>query len=101
MQAQIRTYTTNKGALDEYIEHFTRDLLPIHQQIGWPVIATFVNRPQNEFIWIRTFEDEADRDAKAKAFQEAVRAAGLTLGGNVAKMEIKEVELSSAVLPGA
>ena len=101
MQAQIRIYTINKGELDKFIEHFTTETMPIHEQIGWPVIATFVNRPQNEFIWIRTFENEADRDAKAAAFQAAVKAAGITLGTNVAKMEIREVELNSAKVPVA
>jgi hypothetical protein len=51
-----------------------------------------VNKPQNEFIWVRTFTDEADRDAKQKAFQDARAAAGVELGSNVAKMEIRETE---------
>ncbi len=101
MQAQIRIYTINKGELDAFINHFTTETMPIHDQIGWPVIATFVNRPQNEFIWIRTYEDEADRDAKAAAFQAAVKAAGITLGTNVAKMEIREVDLNSVKIPVA
>ena len=51
-----------------------------------------MNKPQNEFVWIRTFTDEADRDAKQKAFQDARAAAGVELGLNVAKMEIREIE---------
>ena len=98
MIAQIRIYTINKGEMDAFIKHFTEETLPIHEQVGWPVISTFVNRPQNEFIWIRTASDEADRDAKAKAFQEAVRAAGITLGVNVAKMEVREVEMVTSAL---
>jgi hypothetical protein len=101
MQAQIRIYTINKGEMDAFLKHFQEETMPIHEKIGWPVIATFVNRPQNEFIWVRTFADEADRDAKAKAFQDAVRAAGITLGGNVAKMEVREVDMISAAVPVA
>ena len=99
MQAQIRIYTINKGEMDAFIEHFTQQTMPIHEQVGWNIISTFVNRPQNEFIWIRTYADEADRDAKAKAFQDAVRAAGITLGANVAKMEVREVEMVTAAVP--
>jgi hypothetical protein len=99
MHAQIRIYTINKGEMDAFIEHFTQQTMPIHEQVGWNIISTFVNRPQNEFIWIRTYEDEADRDAKAKAFQDAVRAAGITLGVNVAKMEVREVEMVTAAVP--
>lgn len=41
---------------------------------------------------MRSFADAADRDAKQKAFQDAAREAGVMLGGNVAKMEIRETE---------
>ena len=46
-----------------------------------------MNRPQNEFIWVRTYKDKAELEAKTKEFQAAVAAAGVKLGGSVAKME--------------
>jgi len=92
MIAQVRIYTINRGQMDEFLKHFHDQTMPLHEQVGMPIVATWVNRPQNEFIWVRTFADEADRDAKQKAFQDAARAAGVVLGGNVAKMEIRETE---------
>jgi hypothetical protein len=68
--------------------------VPLHEKIGLPIVSTYVNRPQNEFIWVRTFSDEADRDAKQKAFQDARAASGVQLGLNVAKMEIRDVEMA-------
>ena len=68
--------------------------MPLHEKVGWPIVATWVNRPQNEFIWIRTYEGAADLEAKTKAFREAVAAQGVQLGGNVAKMEVREVEMA-------
>jgi hypothetical protein len=53
-----------------------------------------VNRPQNEFIWVRTYTDKADVEAKTKAFQAEVARAGIKLGVNVAKMEVREVEMA-------
>jgi hypothetical protein len=94
VQAQVRIYTINKGELDNFVKHFKEETRPIHDKIGWPVVATWVNRPQNEFIWIRTYEDAADLEAKTKAFREAVAEAGLTLGTTVAKMEVREVEMA-------
>src|SRR6184192_3068278 len=49
MQAQIRIYTINKGELDNFIKHFKEETKPIHDKVGWPVVASWVNRPQNEF----------------------------------------------------
>jgi len=92
MIAQVRVYTINKGQMDAFLDHFRTQTMPIHERVGIPIVSTWVNRPQNEFIWIRTFENEQDRDAKLKAFQDTARAEGVVLGGNVAKMEVREVE---------
>jgi len=92
MLAQVRIYTINKGEMEAFLKHFKEEVGPLHQKVGCPVVSTYVNRPQNEFIWVRTFSDEADRDAKQKAFRDAATAAGVQLGNNVAKMEIREVE---------
>jgi NIPSNAP len=94
LQAQVRIYTINRGEMDNFLKHFKEETKPIHDKIGWPVVSTWVNKPQNEFIWIRTHEDAADLEAKTKAFRDAVAAAGITLGGNVAKMEVREVEMA-------
>jgi hypothetical protein len=92
MPAQIRIYTINKGEMDAFLKHFHDEVKPAHDKAAYPIVAAYVNRPQNEFVWIRTYTDEADRDAKGKAFQDACKSAGIRLGLNVAKMEIREVE---------
>jgi NIPSNAP len=94
LQAQVRIYTINRGEMDNFVKHFKEQTKPIHDRIGWPVVSTWINKPQNEFIWIRTHTDAADLEAKTKAFREAVAAAGITLGANVAKMEVREVEMA-------
>jgi hypothetical protein len=91
MLAQVRIYTINRGEMDAFLKHFEEETMPLHDQVGIPIVTTWVNRPQNEFIWIRTFGDKADLESKQRAFQEAARAGGIQLGGHVAKMEIREV----------
>jgi len=92
MLSQIRVYTINKGELDAFLKHFKGEVMPVHERIGWAITGTWVNRSQNEFIWVRTCKDKADLEAKTKAFQAEVASAGIKLGGNVAKMEVREVE---------
>ena len=92
MISQIRIYTINKGELDNFIKHFKEEIMALHQKIGVPIVGSWVNRPQNEFIWVRTYKDKAELEAKSKEFQTAVTAAGVKLGGNVAKMEVREAE---------
>src|SRR5919107_868973 len=90
MISQIRIYTINKGEMDNFLKHFKDEIMVLHQKIGVPIVGTWVNRPQNEFIWVRTYKDKAELEAKTKEFQTAVAAAGVKLGGNVAKMEVRE-----------
>ncbi|MDH3443026.1 MAG: NIPSNAP family protein [Deltaproteobacteria bacterium] len=92
MLSQVRIYTINKGQMDAFLKHFKEEIIPIHERIGVPIVGTWVNRPQNEFIWIRSYKDKADVEAKGKAFQAEVAAAGVKLGTTVAKMEVREVE---------
>ena len=96
MISQMRIYTINKGETDNFLKHFQEEFMPLHQKIGVPIAGTWVNRPQNEFIWVRTYKDKAEMEAKGKEFQAAVAAAGIKLGGNVAKMEVRDAESAFA-----
>jgi len=75
MISQIRIYTINKGEMDNFLKHFKDEIMVLHQKIGVPIVGTWVNRPQNEFIWVRTYKDKAELEAKTKEFQAAVAAA--------------------------
>ena len=92
MMSQIRIYTINKGEMDAFLKHFKEEIVMLHERIGVPIVGTWVNRSQNEFIWVRTYADKADMETKTKAFQAEVAKAGIKLGANVAKMEVREVE---------
>jgi hypothetical protein len=96
MLSQIRIYTINKGEMDAFLKHFKEEIMPLHERISLPIVGSWVNRPQNEFIWVRTFTDAADREAKGKAFQSEVATSGIKLGANVAKMEVRDVETAFA-----
>jgi hypothetical protein len=101
--AQVRIYTINKGEMDAFLQHFLGEVKPLHDKLGIQITSMLVNRPQNEFIWVRTYADEADRDAKSKAFQEAPERAamGSRLGASVAKMEVREVEVIATAVPAS
>jgi hypothetical protein len=96
MISQIRIHTINKGEMDNFLKHFKNDIIPLHEKIGVAIVGTWVNRPQNEFIWVRNYKDKADVEAKTKEFQAAVAAAGVKLGTHVAKMEMREAESAFA-----
>ena len=101
MLAQIRTYTINKGEIDNFLKEFQAVAIPMHEKGGIPIIACWADRAQNEFIWVRRFEDQADREQKLKAFRESPEMADIhsSVAVKIAKMEVRDVEGAFAPSP--
>jgi hypothetical protein len=106
-QAQRRFDTINTGERDTFLTPFPEETKPLHDKIGWLVVASWVNRPQNAGMGSRPPENAADLEAKTKAFRQEVAAAGIPLGPAVAQMAVRDGERASmwggttAVRPGS
>jgi len=94
MIAQVRSYAINNGTMDQRVSLFSERLAPIHALYGINIVGAWVNRPQNEFVWIRTFENEEDKQTKTKAYNSSSerRALGAHPGSHHAKLEVREVD---------
>ena len=90
MVTQVRVYTINRGMLDSWIKQFNEKIVPTSAKFGINVIGAWVNRPQNEFIWVRTFES----DDKLKVYENSPERAAYTpdSGKHIAKIEVRTVE---------
>jgi quinol monooxygenase YgiN len=98
MVTQVRIYTVNGGMLDSWIKHFNENIVPTSAKYGVRVLAAWVNRPQNEFIWVRTFEDE---DTLKRYESSPERAAYLPVNRqHLAKTEVRNVEEALLILAG-
>ncbi|MGE0057814.1 MAG: NIPSNAP family protein [Dehalococcoidia bacterium] len=94
MLTQVRIYTVNKGQMDEWLDIWTNQIAVAHARLGINIEGAWVNRPQNEFVWVRTFADEADMQEKMKQFRESPerQQLGDKLTACLAKMEVRETE---------
>ena len=64
--AQLRIYTINKGAMDEWLALFHGQLVHHVAEAGMHISSSWVNVEKSQFIWIRTYdslEDIAEREA--------------------------------------
>ena len=69
MLLEVRTYTIKDGKRDEFVDWFENDLLTPMRSCGIDVLGQFTSTEDaNTFVWLRAFEDEADKDAKYAAF---------------------------------
>ena len=65
---QLRTYTVNRGMMDKWVSHFNEKLDPLMESKGIHVENAWANLDNNQFIWVRSFADAADLEAKEAAF---------------------------------
>jgi quinol monooxygenase YgiN len=87
---QVRIYTVNRGMLDSWIKVFNEKVVPTSAKYGVRVIGAWVNRPQNEFIWVRTFAS----DEVLKVYETSPERAAYTgeTSPHLAKIEVRTVE---------
>ena len=90
MVTQVRIYTVNRGMLDSWVKHFNENIVPTSARYGVRLVGAWVNRPQNEFIWVRTFEDQ---DTLKRYEDSSERAAYQPVNRqHLAKTEVRDVE---------
>jgi hypothetical protein len=99
MITQFRLYTINRGMLDSWIKVFNEKIVPTSAQFGVHVQAAWVNRPQNEFLWVRTF----DTEETLKRYETSPERATYTgeTSPHIAKIEVRTVENALGVVPEA
>ena len=94
MVAQMRTYTINKGMMDSWLELFDEKIRPIHESLGIPIVATWVNADRTDFIWVRSFDSAEEIPEKEAAYfaSPGRQALGDIPTSHIAKMDVKLIE---------
>ena len=90
MVTQVRIYTINRGMLDSWIELWNSTVVPTSASYGVRVLGAWVNRPQNEFIWLREFDTEETLRRYESSPERAVYSP--TVSSHIAKTEVRTVE---------
>ena len=90
MATEVRLYTINRGMMDSWLTAFKEKIMPTSAQYGVRIHAAWVNRPQNEFIWLRSYDSAEQLEAYYKSPERAEY--GEHIGSHIAKTEVREVE---------
>lgn len=90
MATEVRLYTINRGIMDSWLTAFKEHIMPTSAKFDIRIHAAWVNRPQNEFIWMRSYDSAELLDAYYKSPERA--AYGEHVGSHIAKIEVREVE---------
>ena len=80
---EIRTERARAGRGAELARFMDETVVPLHQELGMHVTGAFTVTGEDSFVWIRRFEDAADRDRVLDAVHGDPRCAAVveTLSG--------------------
>ncbi|GGM87016.1 NIPSNAP family protein [Lentzea pudingi] len=64
---EIRTEHARAGLGPELALYMDETVIPLHQEGGMTVVGSFTVPGEDAFVWIRRFEDDADRERVLEA----------------------------------
>ncbi len=75
---EIRTEHARAGRGAELVRYMDDTVVPLHQEMGMHVVGAFtVIGDEDAFVWIRRFEDAADREHILDAVHQDPRCAAM------------------------
>ena len=75
---EIRTEHARAGRGAELAHYMDETVVPLHRELGMHVVGTFsVIGDEDAFVWIRRFEDAADRERVLEAVHRDPRCAAM------------------------
>lgn len=99
MPTEVRIYTMKPGKLDDFIEVFKNHIMPTSAAFGVRVLAAWRHDEKNEFVWVRSYDDQATLERYSSSPE---RAEFIPLSqACVDQMEVRVVEPVVGDLPAA
>jgi NIPSNAP len=66
---EVRTYRTQPGQRDKFMELLRTRCIPVQQELGMRILGPFPSvDDQDTLVWLRAFPDAASRDPMKDAF---------------------------------
>ncbi|MER5936425.1 NIPSNAP family protein [Streptomyces sp. NPDC001928] len=74
---ELRRYRTRPGRRDEWVRYMEDVVIPFQTSKGMSVTASFIDEEdQDGYVWIRRFDDEAQREELYAAVYQSERWQG-------------------------
>ncbi len=68
---ELRQYRCRPGQREQFVKYLEETVIPFQISRGMVVVGSFVAQEEDDlYIWIRRFDDEAQREALYKAVYE-------------------------------
>ncbi len=71
MPIQLRIYTINRGALDEFAAEWQAQIKPLRLKLGFQIPGAWVVRATNQFVWLMSYDGPQDWEALDQAYHRS------------------------------
>ena len=76
--SQLRMYTIKEGKMAEWLEGWTRGVLPLRRKFGFRVDGAWVVSDENRFIWILSYDGPDGFEARDAAYYDSRERKSMT-----------------------
>ena len=68
---ELREYRTMPGQRENWVRYMEEEIIPFQSSKGMVIVGSFVSPDEDDlYVWIRRFEDEADKERLYEAVYE-------------------------------
>ena len=64
---ELRVYPLVSGKGDEFAKYMDEEIIPYQLSKGMVILGSFLNDAKDTYVWIRRFDNEADKEARYDA----------------------------------
>ncbi|MFD0773653.1 NIPSNAP family protein [Streptomonospora algeriensis] len=68
---QLRTYTVREGLLDEWVERWREEIVPLRLRFGFRLGQAWIDRERNQFIWTISWEGEGSFEERNRQYWDS------------------------------
>jgi hypothetical protein len=65
---QLRIYTINQGALQQFAKEWNNQIRPLREKLGFKVLGAWTVASTNQFVWIMGYDGSGSWEELDKAY---------------------------------
>ena len=97
--SQLRIYTIKEGKTQEWLDGWTRGVLPLRRKFGFRIDGAWLVAGENRFVWILTYDDARGFEARDADYYESPERRALD-PDPAPQIEKAETCFMTSALPG-
>jgi len=71
MPTQLRIYTINRGALDQWVSEWEQQIKPLRLRLGFEILGAWKIRETNQFAWLLGYHGPESWETLDNAFHQS------------------------------